>query len=70
MSTKYSYDKAFAELQQIISELEDGETSIDELAEKVKRAAELIRICKSKLKSTEDDVEKILASLESDEPNT
>lgn len=68
MKSKPNYSEAFAELQQIVSDLEEGEINVDELAEKVKRAAELIRICKEKLTATEGDVGKILASLESDGP--
>lgn len=64
MATKLSYTKAFEELQQIVSKIEEGEVDVDELAEKVKRAAELIRICKEKLKATEEDVDEILGELE------
>jgi exodeoxyribonuclease VII small subunit len=58
------YTEAFKELQSIISEMEDGEISVDTLSEKVKRAAFLIKICKDKLHATEGDVGKILAELE------
>ncbi len=67
MKDKPTYSEAFAELQTIISEIEDGEISVDILSEKVKRAAILIRICKDKLTSTEGDVNKILKDLESEE---
>lgn len=58
------YTEAFEELQQIVSEIEEGQISVDELSEKVKRAALLIKICKSKLASTEEDVNKILKELD------
>lgn len=58
------YTEAFDELQEIVSAMEEGEIGIDELAEKVKRATELIRICRLKLTSTEGDVQKILKDLE------
>lgn len=64
MSKELKYDDAFEELQQIVSDLEDGEISVDELSVKVKRASELIQICKKKLSSTEEDVNKILKELE------
>lgn len=60
-----NYTEAFDELQTIVSEIESGEISVDELSEKVKRATQLIRICKSKLTSTEEDVNRILKDLES-----
>ena len=64
MKEKISYVEAFAELQQIVSEIEQGEISVDELSEKVKRAALLIKLCKSKLSTTEEDVNKILKELD------
>lgn len=64
MSEKNNYNEAFSELQTIVSEIEKGEISVDELSEKVKRAAMLIKICKAKLTSTEEDVNQILKELE------
>ncbi len=65
-----TYAEAFEELQNIVMEMEEGEIGIDELSEKVKRAAELIGICKKKLHNAEEDVKNILKDLEepSDEP--
>ena len=59
-----NYVAAFEELQEIVGEMETGNINIDELSIKVKRAAELIKICKSKLKATELDVQKILDELD------
>lgn len=64
MAEEIKYTEAFDELQQIVSDLEDGEISVDELSIKVKRASELIKICKKKLVSTEEDVNQILKELE------
>ena len=64
MKEQPNYAEAFEELQQIVSEIEEGQISVDELSEKVKRAAALINICKSKLTSTEEDVNKILKDLD------
>ena len=66
MSKEQTYSDAFAELQQIVADIEDGEISVDELSEKVKRASELIAICKQKLTSTEEDVSQILKELEAE----
>jgi exodeoxyribonuclease VII small subunit len=65
MNDTSNYAEAYEELQRIVSEIENGEISVDELSEKVKRATELIRICKLKLSTTEEDVNKILKDLES-----
>ncbi len=63
-----TYTEAFDELQSIVSEIELGEISVDELSEKVKRAALLIKLCKQKLTSTEEDVDRIMGEL--DTPTT
>jgi len=64
MSKDLKYTDAFDELKQIVSDIEDGEISVDELSIKVKRASELIKLCKAKLISTEEDVNQILKELE------
>lgn len=64
MEKKINYTEAYTELQKIVSEIEQGNITVDQLTEKVKRATELIKICKSKLSTTEEDVKKILAELE------
>ncbi len=64
MSKEPNYTEAFEELREIVSEMEQGEISVDELSEKVKRAAILIKICQAKLASTEEDVAGILKELE------
>lgn len=63
--TTPNYTEAFEELQYIVAEIEQGEISVDELSEKVKRAALLIKICKTKLMTTEEDVNVILKELDS-----
>ena len=65
MKNELLYTAAFDELQQIVRDMEAGEITVDELSVKVKRAAELIAICKNKLSSTEEDVNLILKELES-----
>ena len=66
MSEITNYTEAYDELQQIVTEIEKGEISVDELSEKVKRAALLIKFCKAKLTSTEEDVNAILKELDSE----
>jgi exodeoxyribonuclease VII small subunit len=50
------YSEAFEELQQLVKGMENAEISIDDLAEKVKRANELVEICKNKLRNAEKEV--------------
>jgi exodeoxyribonuclease VII small subunit len=67
MVKETTYTEAFDELKSIVEEIERGDISIDRIAEKVKRAAFLIRICRKKLTSTEEDVSAILRELESEQ---
>ena len=54
-----TYESAFAELQQIVRDLQDESVSIDELTAKITRAAELIRFCREKLRLTEEEMAKL-----------
>ncbi|MCK9218798.1 MAG: exodeoxyribonuclease VII small subunit [Bacteroidales bacterium] len=64
MNETISYTEAFKELQSLVNDIESGEISVDQLSEKVKRAAQLIKICKDLLTSTETDVNQILKEIE------
>lgn len=55
-----NYSDAIAELEQIISEMESSSIGIDELSEKVKRAAFLLQFCRNRLTSTEQEVNNVL----------
>jgi len=65
MTKKINYEEAFDELQQIVQDIEEGDVTVDDLAAKVKRAEELIKVCRQKLSNTEEDVNNILRELES-----
>ena len=65
MDTPLNYSQAFEELQAIVTEMENGEISVDDLSQRVKRATELIKICKTKLTTTEEDVNRILKEIDS-----
>jgi len=59
-----TYSQALTELEEIIAEIESEEINIDSLAEKVKRATYLIKICKSRLRNTEEEVKKVLSGID------
>ncbi|MDE5611958.1 MAG: exodeoxyribonuclease VII small subunit [Odoribacter sp.] len=61
---KLSYKEAMTEIEDIVAKLEDNQLDVDELSGKVKRVSELIAYCKSKLHETEEEVEKILKSID------
>lgn len=60
MSTKQlKYDQAYNELLQIIADLQQDNTNLDELSDKIKRANELVIFCKEKLRTTEQEIHKM-----------
>ena len=59
-----TYAAAIGELESILAELEDDALDVDRLAERVARAAELIRLCRTRISGTRLEVEKIVADLD------
>lgn len=64
MEQNLSYEAAYAELKKIASEIENESVSVDVLADRVKRASELIAFCQGKLRSTETEVNNIIKQME------
>ncbi|HDZ61674.1 MAG TPA: exodeoxyribonuclease VII small subunit [Nitrospirae bacterium] len=60
MKKNPSYKQAIDEIESIVNEIENETVDVDTLALKVKRAAYLIKLCREKLKTTDDEVKKIL----------
>ena len=60
---EHSYLQALAELERIVKKIENDEPDVDELNELVKKASELVKYCKSKLRSTEEELKKSLEGL-------
>ncbi len=58
-----NYTEAIEELENIVTEIENEDIPVDELSAKVKRAAELIHICKTVLYKTEEEVNAVLKEL-------
>ncbi|RRD62323.1 exodeoxyribonuclease VII small subunit [Tannerella forsythia] len=61
---KESYNKAIEKLRGIIQDIESGELDVDVLSEKVKEASRLIKLCREKLFKADEEVKKILDTLE------
>ncbi|MBR2290723.1 MAG: exodeoxyribonuclease VII small subunit [Prevotella sp.] len=61
MKQEQKYEAAFAELQSIVRKMENDELDIDQMSEQLKRAQELIKLCKDKLTKTDEEIKKILA---------
>jgi len=62
--TNLTYESAYKELTEIALEIETESVSVDVLADKVKRASDLIEFCQAKLRATETEVNKIIKQME------
>lgn len=55
-----TYEEAYKRLSEIVGEIENGETDLDRLSQKVKEAKKLIKFCTDMLNQVEGDVKKCL----------
>lgn len=58
-NNELTYEQALQELQTIVRALQEDTVSVDDLTEKSRRAAELIRYCQEKLRITEAEVKNL-----------
>ena len=63
------YADAMRELEEILDELEGDQLDVDVLAERVRRASELIKLCRTRITRAQDDVSRIVADLEDFDPD-
>lgn len=54
MTDHLTYNQAFAALEVLVQQLEEGEIELEELPAKIKEANELIGICEMKLRKTQE----------------
>lgn len=60
-----TYTKAMQELESIVAKMQSDSCDIDALADYTKRAAELIKYCREKLFTTDEEVKKCIETLSS-----
>jgi len=58
------YSEAVEELNEILSELESERVDVDDVAVKVKKAIELIKLCRERIEKTELEVIKVVKEFE------
>ena len=58
------YAEAMTELEGILEELEGDHLDVDVLAERVRRASELIKLCRTRISRAQEDVNRIVTDLE------
>jgi exodeoxyribonuclease VII small subunit len=60
MPDKINYESAVKELEEIVRKMENDQLDIDSLTEQLKRAQQLVKICKDKLTKTDEEIKQIL----------
>jgi exodeoxyribonuclease VII small subunit len=64
VSDEVGYAEAMAELEEILGELESDHLDVDVLADRVRRASELIKLCRTRIGRAQADVDRIVTDLE------
>lgn len=54
------YEEAVRQLEAIVNKMEDGELDIDSMVAQLKQAQELVKLCKQKLKRTDNEIQNLL----------
>jgi exodeoxyribonuclease VII small subunit len=65
--TEIKYSKAIKKLDEIIAKIEGEEIDVDELADNVKEAVDLLKVCKNKIEKAQMDVKKVVDGFAADE---
>jgi exodeoxyribonuclease VII small subunit len=63
MKTDLTYSDAYAKLEELVGQLEEGNIPLDELSIKVKQANELISICENKLRNIHAEVNEAISGV-------
>jgi exodeoxyribonuclease VII small subunit len=61
---KLSYSESVSELEQILNKLEKNDVPLEELTPLIKRASELIQLCKSKLHEMDGEIQQLLDDIQ------
>jgi exodeoxyribonuclease VII small subunit len=64
--TEIGYADALAELEGILDQLDGDEVDVDVLGERVRRAAELLRLCRERIAGARFEVEQVVGELEAE----
>lgn len=68
MENAIKYETALKELEQIVRQMENDELDIDQMGDRLKRAQQLIGLCKERLTKTDEEIKAILAEGGAAEP--
>ncbi len=62
------FGEAIEQLEKILQRVEAEEIDIDDLGEELKKAAELLEVCRGKIRKAELEVTQIVQALDEDDP--
>lgn len=58
---KIDYDKSMKQLEEIVRHIENDDLNVDSICAELKKAKELIKLCKEKLYKTEEEINAIIS---------
>jgi exodeoxyribonuclease VII small subunit len=59
-----NYAEALQELHGLLAEIERDDVDVDALAAKVRRAAELVELCRARIEAARVEVERVVATFD------
>ena len=57
---KLNYEEAVKQLEEIVEKMESGELDLDSMTTQLKKAQELVKLCKNRLMQTDQDIQGLL----------
>ncbi len=64
MDQQLTYNAAITELDELVQKMQSPQCNIDSLSDYTKRAKELLDVCRKKLTETDEELQRILADLD------
>ena len=61
MNYELKYEAALKQLEETGERMERGEMNLDDMGKEIKKAQELIKVCKDKLTKTEEEINAIIS---------
>ena len=65
-----SFSQAMDELESVLRRIEDDQIDIDQLASELGRAAQLLDVCRKKIRRAEVEVQQIVEQIEEERPDS
>lgn len=57
---KINYEEAVKQLEDIVAKMEDSEMDLESMTTQLKKAQELVKLCKDRLTQTDKDIQALL----------